>query len=71
MISIIAEQLSIEESSIKPELKISEDLGADSLDMVELVMHMEEVFDNDIKDEDAEKLITVQDVIDYISKSSD
>ncbi len=63
---IIAEQLGIEVEQIKPESKFVDDLGADSLDVVELIMAFEEAFDIEIPDEDAEKIQTVKDVIDYI-----
>lgn len=63
---IIAEQLGVDEEKIVPEARFIEDLGADSLDTVELVMALEEEFDQEIPDEDAEKIRTVQDAIDYI-----
>lgn len=63
---IIEEQLGVEPDRIKPEASFIDDLGADSLDIVELVMAMEEEFDLEIPDEDAEKLKTVQDVTSYI-----
>jgi acyl carrier protein len=65
---IIAEKLSVELSEVKPEASFVDDLGADSLDLVELIMSMEEEFDIDISDEDAEKIVTVKDAIDYINK---
>lgn len=64
---IIAEKLSVELEEVVPEASFIDDLGADSLDLVELIMSMEEEFDTDISDEDAEKLITVKDAIDYIN----
>ncbi|MEA1964528.1 MAG: acyl carrier protein [Candidatus Aerophobetes bacterium] len=64
---ITSEQLGVEESQITPEAKFIDDLGADSLDTVELVMALEEEFDLEISDEEAEKLITVQKVVDYVS----
>ncbi len=64
---IIEEQLGVDSERIKPEASFIEDLGADSLDIVELVMAMEEEFDLEIPDEDAENLKTVQDVSDYIN----
>jgi acyl carrier protein len=64
--SIIAERLSIDESKITLESSFIEDLGADSLDTVELIMQLEEAFDMQIPDEDAEKLTTVGDAIKYI-----
>lgn len=66
--TIIAQQLGIEEAEVKPESSFIEDLGADSLDIVELVMAMEEEFSIEIPDEDAEKIKTVQDVVNYISQ---
>ncbi len=63
---IIMEQLGVDEEEIKPDAKFVEDLGADSLDTVELVMAMEEKFGIDIPDSDAEKIVTVQDAIDYV-----
>ena len=63
---IIAEQLSVSEDQITPEASFVEDLGADSLDIVELVMAFEEAFEIEIPDEDAEKIATVKDAIDYI-----
>ncbi len=65
---IIAEQLGVDENEITPGSSFVEDLGADSLDTVELVMALEEAFDVEIPDEDAEKIRTVQDAIDYIDK---
>ena len=70
VMGIIAEQLGIEESEIKPEATFIDDLGADSLDIVELVMAMEEEFNLEIPDEDAEKIKSVQDVINYIKERS-
>ncbi len=64
---IIEEQLGVEGDRIKPEASFIDDLGADSLDIVELVMAMEEEFDIEIPDEEAEKLKTVQDVHNYIA----
>ncbi len=63
---IIAEQLGVDEEEVKPEAKFVEDLGADSLDTVELVMAMEEKFGIDIPDSEAEKIATVKDAIDYV-----
>ena len=64
---IIAKQLGVEQEKIKMEASFTGDLGADSLDIVELVMAFEETFQVEIPDDDAEKLVTVKDVIDYIS----
>ena len=63
---IIVEQLGVEESQVGPEAKFIEDLGADSLDTVELVMALEEEFGLEIPDEEAEKILTVRDAIQYI-----
>lgn len=63
---IISEQLGVPESDVKPEASFVNDLGADSLDTVELVMALEEEFGIEIPDEDAEKIATVQNAIDYI-----
>jgi len=65
---ITSEQLGVEESQVTPEAKFIDDLGADSLDTVELVMALEEEFDLEISDEEAEKLITVQKVVDYLNE---
>jgi acyl carrier protein len=64
---IVAEQLSVDEAQVTGEASFMDDLGADSLDQVELVMALEEEFDIEISDEDAEKIATVQDAIDYIA----
>jgi len=64
---IIAEKLGVEIEKLVPEASFVDDLGADSLDLVELIMTMEEEFEMDISDDDAEKLVTVKDVIDYIN----
>ena len=63
---IIVEQLSVAADEVKPEASFIEDLGADSLDIVELIMALEEEYEIEIPDEDAEKIQTVQNVIDYI-----
>lgn len=63
---IIVEQLGVNESEVKPEAKFVDDLGADSLDLVELVMALEEEYNMEISDEDAEKILTVGDAINYI-----
>lgn len=67
---IIAEQLSVSEDQITPEASFVEDLGADSLDTVELVMALEEEFEIDIPDEEAEKIVTFQDVLNYIKANA-
>ncbi|MBU1056330.1 MAG: acyl carrier protein [Proteobacteria bacterium] len=64
---IIAEKLGVEIEKVVPEASFVDDLGADSLDLVELIMSMEEEFETDISDEVAEKLVRVKDVIDYIN----
>ena len=66
---IIVEQLGVKEEDVKPEASFVEDLGADSLDTVELVMALEEEFDIEIPDEEAEKITTVQSAIDYIQNN--
>jgi acyl carrier protein len=65
---IISEQLGIDEAEITSSASFIDDLGADSLDQVELVMALEEAFDLEIGDEDAEKILKVQDAIDYVEK---
>ena len=67
---IIAEKLSVDIAEVVPKASFVDDLGADSLDLVELIMSMEEEFDIDISDEDAEKILTVQDALDYVAKHS-
>lgn len=65
---IVAEQLGVDEDQVTSGAAFMDDLGADSLDTVELVMALEEEFDIEISDEDAEKIQKVQDAVDYISK---
>jgi acyl carrier protein len=65
---IIVEQLGVDEAEVTPTASFVDDLGADSLDTVELVMAFEEAFDIEIPDEDAEKIKTVQDAVSYISE---
>ncbi|XXQ67733.1 acyl carrier protein [Neisseriaceae bacterium B1] len=65
--SIVAEQLGVAEDQVKNESSFQDDLGADSLDTVELVMALEEAFGCEIPDEDAEKITTVQAAIDYVN----
>jgi acyl carrier protein len=67
---IISEKLDVDISEVIPKASLVDDLGADSLDLVELVMTMEEEFDIEISDEEAEKLVTVQSAIDYIKANS-
>lgn len=64
---IVTEQLSVDADTIKPQSNFANDLGADSLDTVELVMALEEEFDIEIPDEAAEKITTVQEAVDYIN----
>jgi len=66
---IICEQLDVDEKDVVPEASFVDDLGADSLDQVELIMAMEETFDISIPDEAAEKIGTVQDAIDYVKNT--
>ena len=68
--SIIVEQLQVDEAEVTPGASFQEDLGADSLAVVELVMQFEEAFDIQIPDEDAEKIKTVKDAIEYIESHS-
>lgn len=68
--AIIVDQLGVEDEEVKPESSFIEDLGADSLDIVELIMALEEEFEIEVPDEDAEKLLTVSDAVDYIKKHS-
>ena len=67
---IIVEQLGVEEDDVTLESSFIDDLGADSLDIVELVMALEEEFDIEIPDSDAEKVVTVGDVVDYIKDNA-
>ena len=66
---IICEQLDVAEEDVVPGASFVDDLGADSLDQVELIMAMEEEFNVSITDEDAEKIVTVQNAIDYVKKA--
>ncbi|MFC1523509.1 acyl carrier protein [Thermodesulfobacteriota bacterium] len=70
LIDIIAEQLSVDKGKVVSQASFVDDLGADSLDLVELIMAMEEAFDVEIADEVAEKIITVQHAIDHINQVS-
>lgn len=63
---IVAEQLGVDAADVKPQASFANDLGADSLDTVELVMALEEEFNTEIPDEEAEKIATVQDAVNYI-----
>ncbi|MDE1514620.1 MULTISPECIES: acyl carrier protein [Vibrio] len=67
---IIVEQLGVDEAEVKHESSFVDDLGADSLDTVELVMALEEEFDTEIPDEEAEKITTVQAAIDYVTNNA-
>ena len=68
LIEIIAKQLGIDEENVTPDASFMEDLGADSLDTVELVMALEEEFELEIPDSDAEKIQTVQDALSYLDE---
>ena len=67
--SVVVKQLGVKEEDVKNDSKFIDDLGADSLDTVELVMGLEEEFDTEIPDEEAEKITTVQQAIDYVIKN--
>jgi len=67
---IIVERLGVDEAEVTPEASFKDDLGADSLDVVELVMELEDEFDLEISDEDAEKISTVGEVVEYIKAHS-
>jgi acyl carrier protein len=69
--SIIVDQLGVEADEVTPEASFTDDLGADSLDIVELVMAFEEEFDIEIPDEEAEKIGTVQEAVNYISQHAE
>ncbi len=66
---VIVEQLNVSPEEVKPEAKFVEDLGADSLDVVEMIMALEEKFEIEIPDSEAEKIQTVQDVVDFVQKA--
>jgi acyl carrier protein len=68
VVDIIANQLGVDKEIVNPEANVVDDLGADSLDVVELVMALEEAFDLEIPDEEAEKIRTVKDIIEYLAK---
>ena len=67
---IVIEQLGVDEEEVKPESSFVDDLNADSLDLVELIMSLEEEFGAEISDEDAENIRTVQDAVDYVEEHS-
>ncbi len=67
--AIIAEQLGVDENAITLKTSFVDELGADSLDLVELIMALEEEFDMEIPDEEAEKIVTVKDAVDYIKNN--
>ena len=67
---VVVDQLDVNEDEVTPTASFVDDLGADSLDQVELIMAFEEEFDIEIPDEDAEKITTVQDAVDYIKEHS-
>lgn len=69
VMDIIANQLGVEKEIVTLEANVVDDLGADSLDVVELVMALEEAFDLEIPDEEAEKIRTVKDIVEYLAKS--
>jgi acyl carrier protein len=70
VIKMVAEQLSVKEDTVQMSSSFVEDLGADSLDTVELIMALEEEFDAEIPDEEAEKIATVSDAVNYITKNT-
>jgi len=69
VIKMVAEQLGVKEEDVKPDSSFVEDLGADSLDTVELIMALEEEFDTEIPDEEAEKITTVKLAVEYIKSN--
>lgn len=69
VVGIIVNQLGVEKEAVTPEANVVDDLGADSLDVVELVMALEEAFDMEISDEDAENIRTVKDILVYLEKA--
>jgi len=69
IVQIIAKQLGIEETDVSAQASVVEDLGADSLDVVELIMALEEEFDLEIPDTEAEKIVNVQNILDYMESA--
>jgi acyl carrier protein len=69
IVDIVANQLGVDKEIVTPEANVVDDLGADSLDVVELVMALEEAFDLEIPDDEAEKIRTVKDIIEYLAKA--
>ncbi|MCW3053047.1 MAG: acyl carrier protein [Chthonomonadaceae bacterium] len=67
---VLMEQLEVSEDEVTPSASIVDDLGADSLDVVEIVMGLEEEFDIEVSDQDAEKLPTVQDIVNYVEEKA-
>ena len=67
---VLKEQLEVSEDEVTPSASIVDDLGADSLDVVEIVMGLEEEFDIEVSDQDAEKLPTVQDIVNYVEEKA-
>ncbi len=67
---VLMEQLEVSEDEVTPTANIVDDLGADSLDVVEIVMGLEEEFDIEVSDQDAEKLPTVQDIVNYVEEKA-
>jgi acyl carrier protein len=68
--SVVVEQLGVDDANVQPNASFIDDLGADSLDLVELVMAFEEAFDIEIPDEAAEKILSIQDAVDYIAQKT-
>ncbi|MDR2055577.1 MAG: acyl carrier protein [Desulfovibrio sp.] len=71
VVKIIVEQLGVSQDEVKPEASFVEDLGADSLDLTELIMAMEEEFDIEIADDDAQKILKVKDAVAYIENKKE
>ncbi|WNI34477.1 acyl carrier protein [Streptomyces sp. ITFR-6] len=69
VVRIVVEQLGVTREAVTPDARFVEDLGADDLDLVEIVVALEEEFDTEMTDEEAEKIVTVQDAIDFINAS--